>query len=114
MPPDQIVLLTSLVDVPAEVLGAVYRLRWSIETFFRFLKHVLGLKRLFSGKSAGVQIQVAMSIIAALLLALACGRSVGRTGQFAIEMYLSGMADEDEVWALLKRDAAEQARKNRA
>jgi len=75
---------------------------------------VLGLKRLFSGKARGVQIQVAMTIITALLLALACGRPVGRTGQFAIQMSLSGMADEDEVWALLKRDAAEQARKTRA
>jgi hypothetical protein len=110
---DQIVLLTSLIDVPAEVIGAVYRLRWSIETFFRFFKHVLGLKRLFSEKTRGVQIQIAMAIIAALLMTLACGRSIGRTGQFALQMFLSGMADEAEVIALLKRDAAEQARKTK-
>ncbi len=105
---DKLVLLTSLVDVPAEVLGAVYRLRWMIETFFRFFKHVLGLRRLFSQKSQGVQIQIAVAMIAALLMALAGGRSIGRTGTFALQMYLQGMADEDEVLALIKRDARER------
>jgi len=110
---DQLILLTSLTDVPAEVIGVVYRLRWTIETFFRFFKHVLGLKRLFSNQSAGVQIQVGMAIIAALLLALACGRSVGRTGIFAIEMFLQGLADEEEVMSLLRRDQAEQSRRRK-
>lgn len=110
---DQLILMTSLIDVPPEVIGAVYRLRWTIETFFRFFKHVLGLKRLFSNKSAGVQIQVGMAIIAALLLALACGRPVGRTGIFAVEMFLQGLADEEEVLGLLKRDQAEQERRRK-
>jgi len=111
--PDPIVLLTSLADVPAEVLGAVYRLRWMIETFFRFFKHVLGLHRLLSTRPEGVQIQVAMGIIAALLIALACGRPLGRTGTFALQMFLSGMADEDEALDLLSRDAREQARRKK-
>jgi hypothetical protein len=105
---DKLVLLTSLIDVPAEVLGAVYRLRWMIETFFRFFKHVLGLRRLFSHKPQGVQIQIAVAIIAALLMALASGRSIGRTGTFALQMYVQGLAEEDEVIALLARDARER------
>lgn len=110
---DQLTLMTSLIHVPPEVIGAVYRLRWTIETFFRFFKHVLGLKRLFSNKPAGVQIQIGMAIIAALLLALACGRTVGRTGIFAVEMFLQGLADEEEVLRLLKRDQDEQARRRK-
>lgn len=106
-------LLASLMDVPAEVIGAVYRLRWMIETFLRFFKHVLGLKRLFSHKSQGVPIQIAKAIIAALLMAPACGRSLGPTGAFAIEMFLQGLADEDEVLSLLKRDQAEQTRRRK-
>jgi hypothetical protein len=111
---ETLVLLTSLVDVPAEVVGAVYRLRWMIETFFRFFKHVLGLKRLFSTHSEGVQIQIAVAIIAALLMALAGGRSLGRTGTFAIEMFLQGLASEKETLALLKRDQEEQARRQKS
>jgi len=111
---ETLVLLTSLVDVPAEVVGAVYRLRWMIETFFRFFKHVLGLKRLFSTHPEGVQIQIAMAIIAALLMALAGGHSLGRTGTFAIEMFLQGLASEKEVLALLKRDRQEQARRQKS
>lgn len=62
---DELVLLTNLVDVPADVLAAIYKLRWSIELFFRFLKHVLGCRHLLSHKSEGVAIQVYCALITA-------------------------------------------------
>lgn len=113
---EEIVLLTNLVDVPAEVIAAIYRLRWRIEVFFRFFKHLLGVRRLLSTKDEGVLIQVYCSIIAALLMALATGQSLSRATMQALEMYFSGWAEEDEVQAALakeaKRQASQQAKKS--
>src|SRR5438128_1379591 len=46
-------IATNLLDVPAEVIADIYRHRWAIELFFRFLKHVLGCRRLISHDPAG-------------------------------------------------------------
>ena len=100
---DQIVLLTSLMDVPAEVITAIYRLRWVIELFFKFFKHVLGCRDLFSHKDEGVAIQVYCGLIAALLLSLAAGQSVGRRGFELVCLYMQGWADEEELLAGLER-----------
>jgi len=105
---DEVVLMTSLVDVPAEVIAAIYRLRWRIEVFFRFFKHVLGVRHLFSSKPEGVLIQVYCGLIAALLLAQVCRHNVGREGFQAIELYLAGWADADEVLAALRRESAKK------
>jgi hypothetical protein len=108
---DQITLLTSLVDVPAEHVAAIYRLRWSIELFFRFFKHVLGCRHLFSHKSEGIAIQVYCALIAALLLSQVLGHSVGRRGYVLICLYLQGWAKIDEVTDGLAR--LQKAEKNR-
>jgi IS4 transposase len=99
----EIVLLTSLVDVPAEIIAAIYRLRWSIELFFRFFKHVLGCQRLLSTKSEGISIQVYCALIAALLMSLAAGQPVGKRGFNLICLYLQGWAEEDELIEGLQR-----------
>jgi hypothetical protein len=101
--PEELVLLTNLVDVPAEVLSAVYRMRWSIELFFRFLKHVLGCRHLVSEKPQGIAIQMYCALIAALLLSQLTGQSLGKAGVRLASLYLSGWAEEDEFLAGLSR-----------
>ena len=100
---EEMVLLTNLVDVPADVLAAIYRLRWSIELFFRFLKHVLGCRHLLSHKSEGVAIQVYCALIAALLMSQLTGQSVGKRGFELVCLYLAGWAEEDELMAGIER-----------
>jgi hypothetical protein len=100
---EEIILLTNLLDVPAEVLASVYRLRWSIELFFRFFKHVLGCRHLVSHKPQGVAIQVYCALIAALLLSLGTGQSVGRRGFELVCLYFQGWAEEDELLAGMER-----------
>ena len=110
---DQIVLLTSLVDVPAEVIAAMYSLRWSIELFFRWLKHLLGCRHLISEKPQGVAIQIYCALIACLLLAQITGDSVGRRAFNLVCMYLQGWADADELAEGLARiRASQKPRKN--
>jgi hypothetical protein len=105
---DQIVLLTNLLDVPAEILAALYELRWSIELFFRFFKHVLGCRHLLSHKPEGVMIQVYCALIAALLMSLTLGDNVGRRGFELICLYLQGWAEDDELLDGLRRLTANQ------
>ena len=102
-PSREIVLLTNLLDVPAEVIAAIYRMRWLIELFFRFFKHILGCRELISLKEEGIAIQVYCALIAALLMSLAAGRSVGRRGFELICLYFQGWAEEDEVIAGLAK-----------
>lgn len=107
---EEIILLTNLTEVPAEVLAAIYRLRWSIELFFRFFKHVLGCRHLLSHKPEGVAIQVYCALIAALLLSLATGQSLGRRGFELVCLYFQGWAEEDELQAGLERLSRKKTR----
>lgn len=103
-----IVLLTNLLDVPAEILSEIYRQRWLIELFFRFFKHVLSCDKLLSLKEEGVEIQVYCALIAALLLSLTTQQDLGRRGFELICLYLQGWADEEEVIAGIQRLQASQ------
>lgn len=100
---DQVILYTNLLDVPAEVIAAVYELRWSIELFFRFLKQVLGCEQLFSDKSNSAAIQVYIALIACLLLAHATGGRITMRTYRMIGFYLQGLADDDELNAEIRR-----------
>ena len=106
---DQVILLTNLLDAPAEVIAAIYELRWSIELFFRFLKQVLGCRRLFSDRSEGVAIQVYCALIACLLLAQATGGNVGKVCLELFAMHLQGWSTEEELLAALARHQASEA-----
>jgi hypothetical protein len=96
---EEIILLTSLVDVPAHVIAAIYELRWSIELFFRWLKHLLGCQHLISCKSEGIGVQVYVALIAALILAGQTKGTVGKRAFNLICLYLQGWADDDELRA---------------
>jgi Transposase DDE domain len=99
---EQVILYTNLLDPPAEVVAAIYELRWSIELFFRFLKQVLGCRRLFSDKAEAAAIQVYCALIACLLLARATGGRVTMKAFRLICFYLQGWADDEELERGLK------------
>ncbi len=100
---DVVILYTNLIDVPAEVVAAMYQMRWSIELFFRFLKQVLGLKRLFTQDDEATTIQVYCAIIAGLLMSQITGGKVTMKEFRLIQFYLMGWADEDELIAGMEK-----------
>ena len=51
-----------------EDVAALYRERWSIEAFFKFLKQYLSLDHFVSRSENGIEVMLYMSMIAALLL----------------------------------------------
>ena len=103
-PPSQETLLiaTDLLDVPVEVIALIYHYRWTIEIFFRFFKHLLGCRHLYSQHPSGVAIQVYCAIIACLLLNLWTGAKPTKATLEMFAWYFSGWADEEELEAHLR------------
>jgi hypothetical protein len=90
-------IATNRLDLPAELIGEIYRLRWMIETFFRMFKQLLGCRHLLSTKQNGVEIQVYCGIIACLLIMLYTGRKPTKRTFEMVCFYLSGWASADEM-----------------
>jgi len=108
----EIVLITNLLDVPAEVIVLLYRYRWLIELFFRWLKCVLSCRHLMSESENGIQIQMYCALIACLLIQLAGGDVQPNQWTYKLLcLYVQGWADEDEVLAHLRQRAAQTAAK---
>lgn len=61
-------LLTNALEIPAAEVAQIYRSRWDIEVFFRFLKQELNLSHLISLNHNGIQVILYMTLIVAMLL----------------------------------------------
>ncbi|NOY40627.1 MAG: transposase [Planctomycetes bacterium] len=97
--------MTNLLDVPAEVIALLYRFRWLIELFFRWLKCVLSCRHLSAN---GIEIQMYCALIACLLIQLAAGQDV-RPNQWTYKLlclYMQGWASEEEVLEHLEERVA--------
>ena len=98
-----IVLLTNLLDVPAEIIALIYRYRWTIEVFFRFFKQTLGCRHLISQRVEGIQIQMYCAVIACMLINLWTGKKPGKHMLNMLAWYFMGIASEAEVQAFINR-----------
>ena len=96
---DVLLIATDLLDAPAEVIGLIYRCRWTVEIFFRFFKHVLGCKHLLSHRANGIEIQVYLAILFCMLITLWTGKKPTLRTMEMIRFYFAGWADEDELAA---------------
>jgi len=107
-----IVLVTNLLDVPVEWIGLLYRYRWLIELFFRWLKCVLSCRHLLSKGANGIQIQMYCALIACLLIQISCPIKPNRQTYVAISLYLQGWASEEELLDLIQREVARAKKTN--
>jgi len=71
-------ILSNDLDASAEEIADLYKRRWAIELFFRWVKQVLKIRRFLGTSENAVCIQIAVALIAFLLLRLA------QAGQTAI------------------------------
>ena len=60
--------VTNLLEDKVETIIEIYRKRWDIEVFFRFLKQELNFKHMFSTKINGLQIMLYMTMIVSMLV----------------------------------------------
>jgi hypothetical protein len=64
-------ILSNDIDAPAEEIADLYKRRWAIELFFRWVKQTLKIVRFLGTSRNAVTIQIAVALIAFLLLRLA-------------------------------------------
>lgn len=64
-------ILSNDLDASAEEIAGLYRRRWAIELFFRWVKQTLKITRFVGTSENAVRIQIAVALIAFLLLRLA-------------------------------------------
>ncbi len=64
-------ILSNDIDMPAEQIAGLYKRRWQIELFFRWIKQTLKIKHFIGRSENAVRIQIAVALIAFLLLRLA-------------------------------------------
>jgi IS4 transposase len=64
-------ILSNDLDAPAAEIAALYKRRWAIELFFRWVKQTLRIKHFIGRSENAVRIQIAVALIAYLLIKLA-------------------------------------------
>jgi len=95
-------LVTNRLDLPAELIAEIYRLRWIIEMFFRTFKQLLGCRHLFSCDHNGVEIQAYCAMIVCMLILLYTGEKPNRAMVQMVWYYLIGLASLKELEAFIK------------
>jgi IS4 transposase len=104
-----LVLVTNLLDVPDEVIVLLYRSRWLIELFFRWLKCVLSCRHLISQSARVIESQMYCALIACLMIQLAAGPLKPNQWTYKLLcLYQQGWASEEEVLAHLQERLARQ------
>lgn len=97
---------------PAELTAAevslLYKERWRIELFFRWVKCILGCRHWLAESPQGVAIQLYLALIAALLLQLHTGQAPNKRRMELIQFYLMGVASLDELCDGLKLHEAKK------
>jgi hypothetical protein len=106
-------LLTDLTDahqVSAKLIGEIYRQRWEIELFFKWLKTWAGLDHLLSTSRNGITFQFYVAVIAVLLMYLQLGRRVSRYAIACLHLLMHGQITLEQMLATLERLEREKER----
>jgi hypothetical protein len=91
-----------------ELISLLYRYRWTIEVFFKFLKQLLGCRHLISQRKNGVQIQIYCAMIACMLLNLQSGLKPAKAVMEILMWYMLGFADDEDVKNQIEKTRREQ------
>jgi hypothetical protein len=111
---EEVRLLSNLADVPAWVIGLLYRCRWVIELFFRWLKVTAGFSHLLSTSANGITVQFYVAMICTLLIHIRTGLPVNKYSLLALGLVARGQCTfEDQLPVLLKRQRERMLEKAR-
>ena len=101
-------VLTSLLDVPAYVIGVLYRRRWQIELFFRWLKVWGNFEHLISHSRNGLTIQFYVAVIGVLLMYLSTGHRVSKYAVSLLTFVAAGQATLEDILPVLEKRERER------
>jgi len=65
---EDILLITNILHLRSQAIATMYRRRWDIEVFFRFLKQEVNFSHFISLNENGIQVILYMTLIAAMLI----------------------------------------------
>lgn len=65
---EELLFISNIADLSAEVIAAIYKRRWDIEAFFKFLKQELHFSHLVNRTENGIRVMFYATMIAAVLL----------------------------------------------
>jgi len=96
----------SVETLSAELVSLLYRRRWSIELFFRWIKCILGARHFFAESRQGVAIELYLALIAAVLLQLFTGQRPNKRVMELLQYYFLGWATAEELARLIPKYSA--------
>jgi hypothetical protein len=98
-------LLTSLTDpaLSAELIGKLYRHRWQIELFFRWLKACAQFRHASSHSQNGLSVALYVALIATLLSAIATGRRPSKYTLAVLQFVAAGLTELEHMQPVLAR-----------
>jgi len=102
-------IVTTLLDVPAAVIGLIYRFRWQVELFFRWLKVIACFEHLWAHTPNGLTIQFYVAVIAVLLIYVRLGCRPSKYAFSLLSFVASGQATLEEILPILERRERERA-----
>jgi hypothetical protein len=104
----EVILLTDLLDVPAYVIAALYRLRWQIELFLRWLKVLASFDHLISQSANGITMQFYVAVLMTLLIHLHTGRRVSKYALLWVGWVAGGRSTASQMAQALARHERER------
>jgi Transposase DDE domain len=100
-PGGEIRLLTNLMDLPAWTIAMLYRWRWQIELFFRWLKVFANFSHLISHSPAGVLLNFYVAVIGVLLMYLHSGARPSKYAFSLLSLVAHGASTLEEIAPIL-------------
>jgi len=104
----EMLLICDDLHLAPELISLLYSYRWTIETFFKFLKQLLGCRHLISQRKNGVQIQIYCAMIACMLLNLSTGIKPAKAVMEIFLWHALGFADDQDVLNQIEKSRREQ------
>jgi hypothetical protein len=101
-------------ELAAGEVALLYRQRWQVELFFRWVKCILGCRHWLAESPAGAAIEIYLALIAALLLQLYTGQAPNRRMMELIQFYLLGVASLEELERGLAAERQRVARRKKS
>jgi hypothetical protein len=97
-------LFTNLEKLEAELVSLIYRYRWQIELFFKWIKCVLGCRHWMAESIEGMTLQIYCALIASVLLVLWTGRKPTKRQWEALQLYWVGSVTLEELTQVLRTE----------
>ena len=113
-PEKSVRLLTNLLDVDAAVIGLLYRNRWQIELFFRWLKCYAHFDHLISHQRDGVLLSFYVAVVGVTLTYLHTGHRPSTYLFSLMGLVANGSATMEEIMPILReRERRNQLERDR-